>query len=89
VLSLQVSAGGAPVAGLTADDLHVQLDGRALSTGTVTAMPDGSYRVPLGAPLGAGSHGLRVEVDTAMASGQADGTIGCPGSARRRLRSGN
>jgi len=89
VLSLQVSAGGAPVAGLTADDLHVQLDGRALSTGTVTAMPDGSYRVPLGAPLGAGSHGLRVEVDTATASGQADGTIGCPGSARRRLRSGN
>jgi M6 family metalloprotease-like protein len=88
VLTVQVSAGGTPLAGLTTDELHVLLDARELQAGAVTALPDGSYRVPFGGPLGPGSHALRVEIDTATASGEVEGTIGCPGTPRRRLRRG-
>jgi hypothetical protein len=88
VLTLRVSAGGAPVAGLSADGLHVLVDGRDVTTTGVTAMPDGSYQVALAGPLAAGSHRLRVEVDTATASGEVEATLGCPGTPRRRLRSG-
>jgi hypothetical protein len=88
VLTLQVSVDGVPVGGLAADELHVKVDGRDVTTTGLTAMPDGSYQVSLGASLAAGSHRLRVEVDTATASGEVEATIGCPGVARRRLRSG-
>jgi M6 family metalloprotease-like protein len=88
VVTLQVSAGGTPLAGLTADQLHVLVDGRGSSTTGPTAMPDGSYRIALGTPLAAGSHRLRVEVDTATASGEAEATLGCPGTPRRHLRKG-
>ena len=88
VLTVQVGDGGAPVGGLAAGELRVVLDRRDVTTTGLTAMPDGSYQLSLAAPLAAGSHRLRVEVDTATASGEAEATLGCPGTARRRLRSG-
>jgi hypothetical protein len=88
VLTLQLSAGGTPLAGLTADQLHVLVDGRDATTSGPTAMSDGSYRIALGTALAAGSHRLRVEVDTATASGEVEATLGCPGTPRRHLRKG-
>jgi M6 family metalloprotease-like protein len=85
-LPLQVNNGNTPLGGLTAGDVHVLVDGHEWPVTDLTALPDGSYRVQLAAPLAAGSHALRVEIDTATASGEVDATIGCPGTARRHLR---
>jgi hypothetical protein len=87
-LPLQVNTGSTPLGGLTAGDVHVLVDGHEWPVTDLAAMPDGSYRVQLAAPLVAGSHQVRVEIDTATASGEAVATVGCPGTVRRRLRSG-
>jgi len=88
-LTMEVRSGGVPLAGLAAGDLHVLMDGSEVPVTDLTAMPDGSYRVDLDTRFGLGSYHLRVEVDTATASGEAEATIPCPGAVRRRLDRGS